>query len=229
VAFVGGLPLTRTTAASRDDLTSWIESDGRWLAFPSQTRLWRRSKQPIDLREDGGAGRWHAGPASDGNVRCRVENDGGVANAGFYVSVGRMAEIDSITVEAESVRSDRDGDTAQLTLALYFDVSGEGEYLAWEQILGWDELKRNTERWTGFGGDVEGVAFGAPADEQVTVDDETELTHFPPDETVTFGDYRDGKGGVEPDTDVALQVGVWGGGADTVEEAVVEAVTVERS
>lgn len=228
-ALVGGTALTGTTVATRDDLVSWIDAEGAWVTFPSEPRLWRRAQDPIDLRQEGGSGRWTAKPASNGNVRCRVENDGEVGNAGFYVPVGQVGDVESITIDSESVQSDRDGGAAQLTIAIYFDVSGNGEFFEWEQILEVDHLVRGTERWTGFGGDVEGVAFGLPTDGQATVDDETELTHFPPDESVTFGDFKAGTGGIETTTDAALQVGVWGAGAGTVEEALIKAVTVERS
>lgn len=191
--------------------------------FPDEPALWQRSQDPYDVRE--GDGRWLAEPTAGGSIRCRVENDGDeTGNAGFYVGIGEIGSVRSITIDSESVRSE--GDVATLGAALYFDVTGDGDYFEWQRSDG------STERFVDLGGDVEGVTT-VPSDEPFTIDDEVGFLHIPtmdPGDAypVSFGDYLEGEvEDVEATTRAALQVSVAGGGADTVEEAIVRDVMVE--
>lgn len=192
--------------------------------FPDDASLWQRSQNRYDVRD--GDGRWLAEPTAGGSIRCRVENDGDeTGNAGFYVDVGEIGSIRSITVDSESVASE--GEVATLGAALYFDVTGDGDYFEWERSDG------PAETFVDLGGDVEGVTY-LPSGQSATIDDEVEFLHIPSmDEAphpVIFEDYRDGEvEDVEADTRAALQVSVAGGGDGTIEEAIVRDVTVETS
>lgn len=231
-ALLGGTVLTGTAAADRRNLESWISTDGRWASWPDDPSLWRRSTNPYDFHEADGDGRWLAKPTRGGGVRCRIENDGGgrvlgepLGNTGFYVGIGEIGDVSSITIDSESVHSAGSG-PAELGVALFFDLSGNGDYFAWERIDG------NTEKNAGLGGDAEGIAFGFPSDGQLVIDDGTGMTHISASliSSVTFGDYTAGDvGAVATDTDTALQVSVMGGGDDTVEEVIVTDIHVERS
>lgn len=188
--------------------------------FPDNPSLWQRSQNPYDVRD--GDGRWLAEPTDEGSIRCRVENDGDeTGNAGFYVDVGEIGSIRSITIDSESVTSE--GEVATLGAALYFDVTGDGDYFEWERSDG------PAETFVDLGGDVEGVTE-IPSDDPFTIDHEVGFLHIPGMDLVTFEDYRDGEvENVEGDTRAALQVSVAGGGDGTIEEAIVRDVTVETS
>lgn len=226
VSVVGGTVLSGT-AMARENLVSEISSTGAYVTFPNPFGLNRRSKDPIDLREDGGAGRWLAEPDRRGNVRCRVENNGGdlpLPNAGFAIDIGPIGDIDSITIDARSVESA--GDAARLTAGIYFDLDGDGDYFAWEPIKG------NSERFVGFGEDAEALILplSFSSDERFTIGDDTGVNPISPNDPSnnTFGEYTSGEG-IDTDTEAAIQVSVLGAGPGTVEEAVVEGVSVERS
>lgn len=108
--------------------------------------------------------------------------------------------------------------------AVYLDVSGDGDYFEWESA---DE---ETEQFVDLGSDEEGIAFPLEAGRSVTIDEGTEMLHFPSEEEVTFGAIRAGEvGSVEPDTHSAFQISVMGAGEGATEEAVVESVTIERA
>lgn len=229
----GATTVVGTATATRGTLVSQISSDGAWVAFPLPVSLNRRSQNPIDLQEevnkDGETveGRWVSEPARRGNVRCRVENNGGdppFPNAGFYVDIGPIGDITSITIDARSVESA--GDAAQLTAGILLDVGGDGDYFEWTPLEG------NSERFVGFGNDAEGLVLplSFPSDESFTIDQETGMFPLTSPENETFGDYTTGEGeNITTDTEAAIQVSVLGAGAGTVEEAIVEGVTVERS
>lgn len=213
------------TATARGNLISRVKSTGAYVTFPTPFNRNRRSKNPIDLHEDGGDGRWVSEPARRGNVRCRVENDEGnppLPNAGFFVDVGAIGDIESITIDATSVESA--GDAAQLTAGLVFDVDGDGDYFAWEP------LKGNSERFVGFGDDAEALVLplSFSADESFTIEDGTAMFPLTDPQNATFGDYTDGMG-IDPATQAGIQVSVLGGGEEATEEAIVKGVSVQRS
>lgn len=224
-ALVGGSVLTSSAAARRGNLVSRINSTGAYVTFPTPFSMNRRSKNPIDLHEDDGNGRWVAEPARGGNVRCRVENDEGnppLPNAGFYVDIGPIGNVNSITINANSVKSS--GDAANLTAGIYFDTSGDGSYFQWMPLRG------NSERFVGFGDDGEALVLplSFPSDETFTIGNETGMFSLAGPNNPTFGDYTDGKG-LSLDTPAAIQVSVLGAGRGTVEEAIVEEMSVNRS
>lgn len=194
-----------------------------WAWYPEDPALWSRSEDPYDVQTAGG--RWLAEPTSEGSVRCRVEGDAPPGNAGFYVDLGPLNEIGRITIETETVQSDVEGDQ-RLAVALYVDGNDDGDYFAWTS-------KGDQEAFAGMGGDVEALGLLAARDE-VTIAVDRELDLVPPKEPkpITIGDLRRGSiTDVDPLSRVALQVGVLGGGADTVEELIVHRISssvVER-
>lgn len=190
-----------------------------WAWFPSDENLWSRSESPYDFRTDNR--RWLAWPTEEGGVRCRVEGDAPPGNAGFYIPLGAIGDLGSITIESETVRSDRDG-AQQLLVALYLDVTEDGEFFEWE-------AHENRESFAAFGGDLEAIGM-VPAGETITLDEETALDPRPTDEPapVRLAQLKAGDvDGVSAATDAALQVSVVGSGEHNVEEAVINSVRIE--
>lgn len=191
-----------------------------WAWYPADQDLWSRSATPYDFEE--GGGRWMARPTEDGSVRCRVENDDPPGNAGFYVPLGEIGQVERVTIDSETVQSE--GDDAQMLLvALYFDADGDGEYFQWE-------TRDDREAFAGLGADLEGIRL-FPAGDSVTIDADTMLDWIPPmeEKLVSFGDVtRGGIDGVTPATKAAVKVSVVGSGEGNAEEAIVHDVTVER-
>lgn len=225
----GGTVLSGTATArgnlSGGNLVSRVNSTGGYATFPTPVSLNRRSKNPIDLREDDGDGRWVAEPSRGGTIRCRVENDEGeppFPNAGFYIDIGPIGEVESITIDAKSVESA--GGAAQLTAGILFDLDGDGDYFVWERIKG------NSERFVGFGDDAEALVLplSFPANESFTIDNKTATLPLTDPRNYTFGAYTDGSE-IDTDTEAGIQVSVLGAGEGTVEEAIVEEVSVKRS
>lgn len=192
----------------------------QWTWSPAAETRWSRSTEPFDFRY--GDRRWLVTPTEDGDVRCRVVNDRPPGNAGFYVDLGFVQDVERVIVESETVRSGGDADQ-QLQVSLYFDVAGDGDYFQWDPV-------DRREAYVDHGEDLEGrVAF--PAGGTIVIDDDTELDLGPPFEEhpVTFGAVkREATDGIDPLTRAAVQVSVVGGGEGTVEEALVTAVTVDR-
>lgn len=210
---------TQTEESTPDNIAPWdlAANVTRWAWYPNDPALWSRSEEPYDFQKAGK--RWLAAPTSEGSVRCRVEDDAPPGNAGFYIDLGPLNEVGSITIESETVQSGSDGDQ-QLAVALYADVSDDGDYFSWTP-------KDDREAFAGMGGDVEGLGL-FPAGGEVTLDAATQLDLVPPKETklVRIGDLQRGSiAGVDPLSRVALQVGVFGGGEGTVEELIVDRIS----
>jgi hypothetical protein len=223
-AGVVGAATVSGTATARRSLVSRVNSTGSYVIFRTLA-LNRRSKNPIDFQEEGGDGRWVSEPTWRGNVRLRIENDGGtppLPNAGFFVDVGPIGDIESITIDATSVRSA--GDAAQLTAGLVLDVDGDGDYFAW------DPLDGNSERFVGFGDDAEALVLplSFSSDVPFTIAAGTPMAPLTEPKNATFGDYTDGMG-IDPATQAGIQVSVLGGGEEATEEAIVKGVSVQRS
>lgn len=190
-----------------------------WAWFPSDDELWSRSADPYDFREDNK--RWLAWPTDDGSVRCRVENDDAPGNAGFYIDLGQIGDIEAISIDSEVTASD--SGEQQLVFAIYFDVTGNGEYFEWDR-------EDEREAFADFGGDVEGIGV-IPSGGTVTIDDNIQMDLIPPfeEELVTLADLKAGDiDGVNESTHAAIQVSVVGSGSDSVEEAVIHDVAIEE-
>ena len=218
---VGGTAVTGSVAArGHGNLVSRIASDGYYSHFPLDPSTWKRLQQPFDTTTADGE-RWKAQPTAGGSIRCLVEDIGGddPANAGFEVPVGPVGDIDSVTIDAETIETQRDGDEALFALALYLDLDGDGEFFVWEDGRG------TIQHFDGFGDDGEGIAFAA-ADGEKTFDETTEfpLIFFLPDNDPgdTWGDIVDEVG---EETDAALYVGAVGDGASR-EEIVVHSMDI---
>lgn len=225
-AAVSGTVLTGTTAA-RGNLVSKINSSGHWAYFPLGPDSWARSKNPFDTRQ--GGYRWMARPDAGGSVRCLVTNLPEDRNAGFDVHVGRLGDLQTVTIDAETVRTNRSGGTAVLFVGLYLDADNNGDFFAWNDGRG------NTDTWDSFGKDSEGAIFPA-ADGQITIDSGTAFTLFhvgSGPNPATLGQLQagevDGVDGetIDGDTDAAFYVGAASAGGGT-EEVVINSVTVKR-
>lgn len=208
----------RTDETPSDEFAPWdlAANVSGWAWYPKDPALWGRSEEPYDVQQAGG--RWLAEPTAEGSVRCRVEGDAPPGNAGFYVDLGPVNEVGPITIETETVRSDVDGDQ-RLAVALYVDVSDEGDYFEWTS-------KGDREAFAGMGGDVEALGL-LSAGGEVTLAPDTELDLVPPQEPklITVDELRRGSiAGVDPLSRVALQIGVLGGGEGTVEELIVHRI-----
>ena len=217
---VGGSGLVGSVGARRGNLISWINSDGYYSHFPLDPSTWKRLQQPFDTTT-ADSERWKAHPTAGGSIRCLVEDIGppDPANAGFEVPVGPVGDIDSVTIDAETIETQRDGDEALFALALYLDLDGDGEFFDWKDGRG------TIQHFDGFGDDGEGIAFAA-ADGENTFGEETEfpLIIFLPDNEPydTWGDIVKKVGGK---TDAALYVGAVGDGAGR-EEIVVHSMDI---
>lgn len=211
------LPASPTPVKIQEnDLADAIEY---WAWFPSDDSLWSRSDSPYDFRSDGN--RWLAWPTETGSIGCRVRGDEPPGNAGFYVDLGAIGGVDSIEIETETARSDGDGDQ-KLLVALYFDVTEDGEYFEWEP-------QANRQAFTGLAGDVEAIGVFS-AEESITIDETTPLDLIPPleEEIVSVGDFIAGDvEDVFASTEAALQVSVVGSGAGNVEELIVHDLQFE--
>lgn len=226
-AVVGGTVSTGTVAA-RGNLVSKINSSGHYAYFPLGPDSWARSKNPFDTRRDDS--RWMARPDAGGSVRCLVTELEPFRNAGFDVHVGRLGDIQTVTIDAETVRTDRSGGTAVLFVGLYLDADDDGDFFAW------DDGRGNTDTWDGFGKDSEGAIFPT-ADGEITIDGDTEFELFhvgngPNPATlrqIQAGDVSGVKDEtIDGDTDAAVYVGAASAGEGT-EEVIVDSVTVERA
>lgn len=215
----GTSPSTRTPGESDIREHTFAARVDYWAWFPKERSLWSRSVDPYDFQADDG--RWLAGPTADGGVFCRVENDAPPGNAGVYFDIGPIGKVGSLTIDAETVRSDGTGDQ-QLLYAIYFDSDGDDEYFQWDP-------HEDRERFDGLGNDLETLG-GFPSDEGGTIEDDTELDLVPPseDDLVTFGEVKRGvREGIDPLTPAAIQVSVMGSGDGNVEDAIVHDVRIE--
>lgn len=213
--------VTLEEAPLNDTVTDKIARDGQWAWYPEDSALWSRSTEPYDMQENDG--RWLAEPAAGGSVRCLVENDSPPGNAGFYIDLGRVGDVDEVTCETETVNSDGDG-PQQILFGFYFDVDGDGDYFVWE------DHDATTERFSSLGDDAEALGM-APADGPLTIGDDTELQVIPPGgEYATFGEIKNGDvNGITAETHTALQLSVAASGMGNTEEALIHGVNVERS
>lgn len=190
-----------------------------WAWFPSDQDLWSRSKEPYDFRTSNR--RWHAWLTGNRGVRCRVEGDEPPGNAGFYLDVGAVGGVERLSIEHETVHSDRDGEQ-RLLVALYFDVTNDGRYFEWE-------TEADREAFAGLAGDSEAIAT-VPGNGTITVTADTEFTYITSAEqtTTTLKEIQAGDvEGVSAGTQAALQVSVVGSGRRNVEEGIVHQVKVE--
>lgn len=189
----------------------------RWAWFPTEEALWSRAAEPFDFQD--GERRWLAVPTEEGSVRCRVEHDEAPGNAGVYVDLGRLGEIERIELDVETTRSD--GNAQQLLVAIYLDTGGDGDYFEWEPADG-------REAFVSLGGDAELVGVYSAA-EPVTIEVDTQLDLIPPAEErlVTVDELqRETIEGVTAVTGAAIQISVVGSGPGNVEEAIIHDVEV---
>lgn len=203
-------------------LASEIEAHGHYSWFPLGPESWGRSSRPYDLRE--GDSRWLAEPESDGGVRCLGENLGTEPpnrSTGFDVHLGRLAELEAVTVESRTLQTPRTTGPAVLFLALYFDRDENGDFFVWES-------DGDAERFVGLGDDDEGVVLSGASGE-LTIDGDTTFTIAEAETRTTLNELKSGSvEGVTGATNTALYVGVVNGGEGT-DEVVVEDVRVRRS
>lgn len=243
-AAVGGTVLTGTAAAD-SDLVSKIDSSGHYAYFPLEAPdSWARQEDPFNIYsfvwEDAPqehpldnlqkACHWMTMPHDDDSVRCLLTNLPANRNAGFDVHVGRLGDIQEVTIDAETVRTNQSGDAAVLFVGLYLDADDNGDFFAW------NDGRENTERWDGFGGDSEGAIFPT-ADGEIAIDGDTgfQLFHVGGDtDSATLDQLQagevDGVDGetIDGDTDAAFYVGVASAGEGT-EEVIINSLTVERA
>jgi hypothetical protein len=216
------------TTAARGNLVSKINSSGHYARFPLGPETWARSKNPLD----GGQGdsRWTVAPDAGGSVRCLVTDLPAERNAGFDVHVGPLGDLREVTIDAETVRTARDGGTAELFVGLYLDAGDDGDFFVWNDGRG------NTDTWGGFGADVEGVIFPT-TDSEITIDGDTEFGLFNVDSgpnpatlaQLQAGDVTGAEGDtVDGSTDAAIYVGAASAGEGT-EEVVVDSLGVDRA
>jgi hypothetical protein len=169
------------------------------------------------------------GPDAGGSVRCLVTNLPAFRNAGFDVHVGPLGDIQEVTIDAETVRTDQSRGTATLFVGLYLDADDNGDFFAWNDGRG------NTDTWDGFGRDSEGVIYPT-ADGELSIDGSTEFTLFHvggSPETATLRELQAGIRGFENETidgntDAAVYVGAASAGEGT-EEVIINSLTVERA
>lgn len=178
---VGSATMVGTAAARGGSLVSRVNSDGRYAVFDSSGEYWRQSKNPLDIRTDDDR-RFLSEPGPDGSLRCRIEGDQPPGNAGGYVSIGALGDVNGVTIESEAVT-----ENALLWTGFFFDVQGTGGYWKWERLHG------NTEQFVSLGDDPE-CLHAFPAGGELEIGDETELgTLIIPDGTVPDdadeGDY----------------------------------------
>lgn len=208
--------------ATQATLASKIETHGHYSWFPLGPESWGRSSRPYDRRE--GDSRWLAEPESDGGVRCLGENfetEPPNRNAGFDVHLGRLGEIDAVTVESRTLQTPRTTGPARLFIALYFDRDEDGDFFEWES-------DGDTERFAGLGEDDEGILVSGASGE-LTIDGDTTFTIAETETRTTVDELKSGSvEGVTAETNTALYVGVINGGEGT-DEVVVEDVRVQRS
>lgn len=211
------------TATARGNLVSKINRDGHWAYFPKGFPKWGRQKHPYDYRE--GASRWLAEPAAGGSVRALVNNIGGEGfepnrNAGFDVHMGPLGDLDTITIESETVRTQAD-EEALLFVGLYLDKNGDGSFLNWTGERG------NIEAFAGLGdgdGDEEGL-YSIVAGGKSTIDNDTTFGLFATGGSKRFGDIKSGSvEGIDKKTQAALYIGVIDKEAGGAEEAIVKDV-----
>lgn len=192
-----------------------------WAWFPSDKTLWSRAETPYDVRTEDG--RWLAWPTDAGSIRCRVGGDVPPGNAGFYLDVGPIGAIETLTIASESVHSDRDGG-AHLAVALFLDVSGDGDYFRWRNGDG-------RQSFAGLGDDVEAIGT-FPAGDGVTITTDTDLELIPSTGKDVFT-IKDAMAAniesVTAATPAALYVSVMGSGPHNVEEVTVHDVQVDTA
>lgn len=193
-----------------------------WAWFPSDETRWSRSNEPYN--DNTNDGRWMAWPDEFGGIRCLVADDDPPGNAGFYVGIGPIGWIDSITISSET-RTTSDASDQSLVVAIYLDADDDGEFFEWEPA-------DDRETFVGFGDDVE-LLGTVQADTAVTIDDDTPLDLVPPLEEeviVTLGDVKDGAvDEVDDRTAAAVQVSVMGSGDGHTEEVTIHGVAASYS
>jgi hypothetical protein len=221
-AAVGATAVTGRVVAhpGRGNLVSTVARDGHYAWFPGGPPTWARSQNPVEMAANGT--HWAVGPVRGGGIGCRIEGATFPRNAGFDVHLGRLGDVESLTVDARTTASAGAGPAA-FVLGLYLDVDGDGDFFEWADGRG------NTEQWVGFGDDGEGLG-GSTADGSYTLDDDTVLELLVLSEgEATVGELKAGDvGDVGADTDAAVYLGVAAGG-DAREAIVVDDVTVERA
>lgn len=192
-----------------------------WTAFPTDDELWSRWADPYDVTDEDR--RWLAMPTEDG-VRCLVEGDDPPGNAGFYVDIGNLGDIEQIEISVDTLQSDAT-DGQQILLALYLDVDNNGKFFEWETA------DNGGERFVGFGEDIEGITV-KPTEDTITVDLDTEFELFPlPEgEVVTLRDLKNSEiDKINGLNDAALQFSVVGAGPGTVEEILVHEIAIRAN
>lgn len=166
-------------------LQSKIENHGHYAWFPKGPETWGRSASPFDIQD--GESQWLAQPDSEGRVRCLGKNLGTEPpnrNAGFDIHLGRLSEIETVTVTAHTLQTARTTGPALLFIGLYLDQDKNGEFFTWEAGDG-------MERFAGVGGDDEGVvSFGANG--TVTISSDTVFTIVGAETEATLAELQDG-------------------------------------
>lgn len=224
-AVLFGGTTTVGNAVAQDEqtgLVAKIESHGHYAWFPKGPNSWGRSETPYSVQD--GESRWLAEPQSDGSVRVLGENLGTEPpnrNTGFDVHLGRLGEIEAVTVTSRTLQTPHTTGPAVLFLGLYLDKDDNGEFFEWEASAG-------TEQFVGVGDDEEGVA-SVGASGEATIDGDTVFGLLAAETEATLAELQDGSiEGISGDTATALYVGVANGGEGT-DEVVVEDVSVQRS
>src|SRR6056297_95251 len=182
----GGSVVGSASAQERGPtVASSVESHGHYAWFPLGPDSWGRSSEPYDLRS--GDARWMAQPDSEGGIRCLAANlatEPPNRNAGFDVHLGRLGEVESLTIRPRTVQTPRTTGPSSLFVGLYFDADGNGDFFEWESGDGAD-------RWVGLGGDEEAVSsFGASG--VVTIDGETTFSLVAAETQATLDELRTG-------------------------------------
>lgn len=207
---------------NQDTLASKIESHGHYAWFPLGPDSWGRSSSPYDMRD--GDSRWLAQPNSDGGVRCLGRNLGTEPpnrNTGFDVHLGRLGEIEAVTVESRTLQTPRTTGPADLFIGLYLDVDDNGEFFEWEAT---DDI----ENFVGLGEDDEGL-LTTGASGELTIDGDTAFLIADAETEATLDELKAGNvEGITGETATALYVGLVNGGEGT-DEVVIEDVSVQRS
>lgn len=237
---------TEPTTPDFEPLHPRITDHGHYSWFALNEAKWGRQSSPYDIED--GSSRWLAEPTDDGGVRIMVRDIDYYPyvyqNAGFDVHLGRLGDIEEITVVSEEVQSG--SLQSRLLVALFLDEDDDGEFFTWE--------KRDDDRdsWVGLNGDEEAIL---PTDsklgEPLVIDDETgfQFVNRGAHQEATLGQLKrgeieviDGGGpdnhteretgtfqGIDGDTEAAVYVGLADTGKGDPVEAIVRGVDITRT
>lgn len=230
------------TAADFEPLHPRIADHGHYSWFALNEANWGRQSSPYDLED--GSSRWLAEPTDDGGIRILVRNIDYYPyfsqNAGFDVHLGRLGDIEEITVVSEELQSG--ALESKLGVALFLDEDDDGDFFVWEDIEG------DRDRWVGMNDDEEALLTPKKVGEPVVIDDDTGFGFVNRNnQRATLGQLKrgeietiEGQGrvadretgtsrGIDGDTEAAIYVGLADTGKGDPVEAIVQGVTVTRT